>query len=148
VHAMKQNNNRAPVLILSIYPEEQYAIRALKAGAAGYLSKEAAPEKLVHAIQKVLQGRRYISTEVAEKMADQLNEAETYSLPHEHLSDREFDVFKLIASGKTVKEISDLLLLNATTISTYRARIMMKMHAHTNADLTRYAIENNILIQA
>jgi DNA-binding NarL/FixJ family response regulator len=145
VQHIKQNFPKLPVLILSIHPEEQYAIRALKAGAAGYLNKEAAPEELVGAVQRVLQGRRYISTAIAEKMADELDKEKTNKPSHELLSDRELDVFKLIAGGTSVTDISEKLSLSITTVSTYRARIMNKMNMKSNADLTRYALENHLI---
>ena len=145
VQHIRQNFPRLPVLILSIHPEEQYAIRALKAGAAGYLNKEAAPEELVMAVQRVLQGRKYISASIAEKMADELDKEKTNKASHELLSDRELDVFKLIAGGTSVTDISEKLSLSITTVSTYRARIMNKMNMKSNADLTRYALENNLI---
>lgn len=145
VQHIKQNFPKLPVLILSIHPEEQYAIRALKAGAAGYLNKEAAPEELVMAVQRVLQGRKYISASIAEKMADELDREKSNKASHELLSDRELDVFKLIAGGTSVTDISEKLSLSITTVSTYRARIMNKMNMKSNADLTRYALENNLI---
>ena len=142
LHDIKQNYPNLPVLILSIHPEEQYAIRVLKAGAAGYLSKQAATDDLVKAVQRVLQGRKYISAAIAEKMADELDS--NFDKPlHELLSDREFHVFKLIAEGKSVSEIAELLSLSLTTVSTYRSRVLAKMNMKTNAELIRYAIENN-----
>ncbi|MCX6291472.1 MAG: response regulator transcription factor [Bacteroidetes bacterium] len=135
---------KLPVLILSMHPEDQYAIRALKAGAAGYLTKESASEELIHAIRKILDGRRYITASVAEKLAENLEQDSTKEL-HEVLSDREFDVLKLIASGKTVSEIAEQLLLSVTTVSTYRARILLKTNMKTNAELTHYAIENKLV---
>jgi two-component system invasion response regulator UvrY len=144
VQHVKQNFPKLPVLILSIHPEEQYAIRALKAGAAGYLSKDAATEELVKAVQRVLQGRKYISPAIAEKMADELD-LDASKPPHEVLSDREFDVFKMIAAGKTVSEIAEQLSLSITTVSTYRARIMVKMDMKNNAELTRYGLENKLI---
>lgn len=133
-----------PVLILSIHPEEQYAIRVLKAGAAGYLSKDTAPEELVIAVNRVLLGKKYITLSIAEKIADTLNHDITKKI-HETLSDRELNVFKMIASGKSVTEIAESLSLSATTVSTYRARIMIKMNMKSNANLTLYAIENHLL---
>lgn len=141
---VKQNLPTLPVLILSIHPEEQYAIRVLKAGAAGYLSKDTAPDELVNAVKRVLQGKKYITMSIAEKIADNFDPG-TEKKPHELLSDREFNVFKLIAAGKAVSEIADNLSLSVTTVSTYRARIMAKMNMNTNANLTLYAIENNLL---
>jgi DNA-binding NarL/FixJ family response regulator len=145
VQHIKQNFPKLPVLILSIHPEEQYAIRALKAGAAGYLNKEAAPEELVMAVQRLLQGRKYISASIAEKMADELDKERTNKASHELLSDRELDVFKLIAGGTSVTDISEKLSLSITTVSTYRARIMNKMNMKSNADLTRYALEHRLI---
>ena len=133
-----------PVLILSIHPEEQYALRALKSGAAGYLSKDTAPDELVKAVQKVLLGKKYISQAIAEKLANTFS-ADASTLPHESLSDREFDVMKFLANGKSVSEIAEVLSLSVTTVSTYRARIMTKMHLKTNSDLTKYSIENSLI---
>jgi DNA-binding NarL/FixJ family response regulator len=133
-----------PVLILSIHPEEQYALRALKSGASGYLSKDTAPDELVKAVQKVLLGKKYISQAIAEKLANTFSSDSQLS-PHETLSDREFDVMKLLANGKSVSEIAEMLLLSVTTVSTYRSRVMVKMNLRSNSDLTKYAIENNLL---
>jgi len=133
-----------PVLILSIHPEEQYALRALKSGASGYLSKDTAPDELVKAVQKVLLGKKYISQAIAEKLANNFS-SDVSLLSHENLSDREFDVMKFLANGKSVSEIADTLSLSVTTVSTYRARIMSKMNLKSNSDLTKYAIENNLL---
>ena len=144
VREVKQNFPKLPVLILSIHPEEQYAIRVLRAGAAGYLSKGAATEELIIAVQRVLQGRKYVSSAIAEKMASEL-EQDTSRPPHEVLSDREFEVFKMIASGKSVSEIAEQLALSVTTVSTYRARILIKMNMKTNAELTRYGLENKLI---
>ena len=141
---VKQNLLKLPVLILSIHPEEQYAIRALRAGAAGYLSKDAATEELVKAVQRILQGRKYISSSLAEIMASELYQ-DTSKPPHELLSDRELHVFKLIADGQSVSEIAEKLSLSITTVSTYRARILEKMDIKTNADMTRYALENKLI---
>lgn len=133
-----------PVLILSIHPEEQYAIRALKSGAAGYLSKDSAPEELVKAVQKVLLGKKYISQAIAEKLANTFS-PDVSMQPHENLSDREFDVMKFLANGKSVSEIAETLSLSVTTVSTYRTRVMTKMNLRSNSDLTKYAIENSLL---
>jgi DNA-binding NarL/FixJ family response regulator len=141
---IRQQQPKLPVLILSIHPEEQYALRVLKAGAAGYLNKNLATDELVTAVKRVLQGRRYITAAVAEKLADQL-EDDVDRPTHAALSDREFHVFKLLASGKAVSEIADILSLGVTTVSTYRARILDKMRLKHNADLTRYAIENKLI---
>jgi two-component system, NarL family, invasion response regulator UvrY len=141
---IKKYSPKIPILILSVHPEDQYAIRVLKAGASGYLNKDAAPTELVKAVQRVLQGRKYITPSIAEKLADDLD-IDAGRVPHEVLSDREFDVMKLLASGKAVSEIASSLSLSPTTISTYRARIMEKMNLKTNADLTRYAMDNGLI---
>jgi two-component system, NarL family, invasion response regulator UvrY len=142
---VKQNFPDLPVLILSSYPEDQYAIRTLKAGASGYLSKETAPEELVKAVERVLQGRKYISSSIAEKMAENLEQGGERKTGYESLSDREFDVFKLIAAGKPVSEIAEQLSLSVTTVSTYRARILVKMGMKTNAEITMYCLQNNLI---
>lgn len=133
-----------PVLILSIHPEEQYALRALKSGASGYLSKDTAPDELVKAVKKVLLGKKYISQSIAEKLADSISSPSSKQ-PHENLSDREFDVMKLLANGKSVSDIAEMLSLSVTTVSTYRARVMTKMNLRSNSDLTKYAIEKNLI---
>lgn len=141
---IKLSHPLLPVLILSIHPEEQYALRALKSGAAGYLSKDTAPDELVKAVQKILLGKKYISQSIAEKLANTFS-SDTTANPHENLSDREFDVMKLLANGKSVSEIADMLSLSVTTVSTYRARIMTKMDMKSNSELTRYAIEHTLI---
>ena len=133
-----------PVLILSIHPEEQYALRALKAGASGYISKDTAPDELVKAVKKVLLGKKYISYPIAEKLANTFSSGSDKHL-HENLSNREFDVMKLLANGKSVSEIADMFSLSATTVSTYRTRVMKKMNLRSNSDLTKYAIENKLI---
>ncbi len=140
---LKKLHPRLPVLILTTHPEEQYAIRMLRAGADAYITKETAPEQLLAAIQKVMSGGKYISHSVAELLAAKLSVAEE-SVPHETLSDREYQVLRLIAAGKTIGHIAGELSLSANTISTYRARILEKMRMTTNADLTRYVIENGL----
>jgi DNA-binding NarL/FixJ family response regulator len=134
---------KIPILILSVHAAEQYAVRTIKAGASGYLNKESAPEELTKAIEQILGGRKYITPEVAEMLADSLH-TDTEQ-PHNQLSDREFEVLKQIASGKTVTEIADILFLSPNTISTYRSRILEKMNMHTNAELTHYAISNKLV---
>ncbi len=133
-----------PVLILSIHPEEQYAIRALKAGAAGYLSKDAATNELIKAVQHVLQGRKYLSSNIADKLVSGLD-TDNSKMPHELLSNREFHIFKLIAEGKSLTEVGEMLSIVITTVSTHRVRILAKMALKSNADLTRYALENNLI---
>ncbi len=144
LHQIKQINPRLPVLIMSMYPEDQYALRVLKAGASGYLSKETIHEDLIKAIRAILIGRKYITPSIAEKLAGALDTDSNKEL-HELLSDREFDVLKMLAGGKSVTEIADQFALSATTVSTYRARILEKMGMKTNADLTRYALEKKLI---
>jgi two-component system invasion response regulator UvrY len=141
---LKQIRPRLPVLILSMHSEEQYARRAFKAGAAGYITKDSPRAELVKAINKVAEGGRYVSPALAEELVIDL-ERRSDRPPHETLSDREFEVMRLIASGKTVGEIASLLSLSDSTISTYRARILEKMAMKTNAELTHYAIKNNLV---
>lgn len=141
---IKQHAAQLPVLVLSIFPEEQYATRVLKAGASGYINKDAAPTELVKAVQRILQGRKYITPDIAEMLASDLTLA-TDKAPHELLSDREFHVMKLLAEGKTISDIAEMLSLSPTTISTYRARIMEKMKMRANAELARYALENRLI---
>ncbi len=144
---LKQIKNEKPeisVLILSMYPEEQYAVRALKAGASGYLTKESAPQELIQAIQKISSGRKYITPSLAEKLANDFDK--DYEKPlHESLSDREFQVIRLLAKGKTVKEIGEELFLSIKTVSTYRTRILEKMELKNNAELIHYAIRNKLI---
>jgi two-component system invasion response regulator UvrY len=141
---LKRERPKLHILIFSIHPENQYAIRALKAGAAGYVNKGSAPEELVRAIRKVLKGGKYVSPFLAEKLAFNL-EVDTSKPPHETLSDREYQVMCMIASGKTVKEIAKEQSLSLKTISTYRARILIKMRMKSNAELIRYAIQNLLI---
>jgi DNA-binding NarL/FixJ family response regulator len=133
-----------PVLILSVHPEDQYAVRALKAGAAGYLTKDSAPGELVTAIRKAMQGGKYVSPTLAEKLAFNLA-PDPDRLPHETLSDREYQVLCAIASGKTVSDIADEMTLSVKTISTYRARLLEKMQMKHNAELTHYAIQHKLV---
>jgi two-component system, NarL family, invasion response regulator UvrY len=141
---LKSLKPKLPVLILSIYPEEQYAIRAFRAGASGYLTKASAPHELITAIRKISQGGRYISSSMAEKLTYYLN-ADAAKPPHEMLSDREYQVMLMIASGKTVTEIADELCLSVKTISTYRTHIIEKMKLKNNAEITLYAIQNKLV---
>jgi two-component system invasion response regulator UvrY len=141
---LKSRKPKLPVLVLSIHPEEQYATRVLKAGAAGYLTKASASEELVAAIRKVSVGGKYVSPYLAEKLAFDLESGAEEPL-HQTLSDREYQVMCMIASGKTVKEIAEELSLSAKTISTYRTRILVKMQMKKTAELIRYAIENRLL---
>jgi DNA-binding NarL/FixJ family response regulator len=141
---LRSERPRLPVLMLSIHPEEQYALRALRAGASGYLTKESAPDELVVAIRKVSRGGKYISSSLAEKLAFEL-EVGLAQAPHETLSDREYQVLCLIASGKTVMAVAQELSLSEKTISTYRSRILEKMKMKNNAELTYYAIKNQLV---
>ena len=131
-----------PVLILSIYTEDLYAIRVLKAGASGYLNKNAAPYELITAIQRISLGRKYITSELAEKLLIHLDSDKE---PHELLSNWEFEIFKLLAVGKTITQIAEMLSLALTTVSTHRSRIMDKLGLSNNSELTRYAITHNII---
>lgn len=133
-----------PVLILTMHPEDQYAVRALKAGAAGYLTKESAPEVLVEAVRRAAAGGRYVSPALAEKLALHLDRARERE-PHEALSDREFQVFRRLAGGRTVGQIAEELSLSVKTVSTYRTRILEKMGLQTNAELMQYAFRNKLV---
>ncbi|MBI3850587.1 MAG: response regulator transcription factor [Verrucomicrobia bacterium] len=141
---LKQLAPQLPVLVLSMHAEEQFAPRVLKAGAAGYLPKESAPEELVKAIRKVHSGGKYISPTQAEKMAFNLS-VDADKPPHEKLSDREYQILCLIGSGRTPTQIAKQLSLSVKTVSTYRTRILEKMNLHTNAELTHYAIKNGLV---
>lgn len=137
---------RLPVLILSMHPEEQYAIRALRAGASGYLTKASASHELIGAIRKVSRGGKYVTASLAEKLAMELD-SKADKQRHEKLSNREYQVMLMLASGKSVGEIADELCLSVKTVSTYRTRIMDKMGMKKNAELTFYAMNNNLLNQ-
>ena len=141
---IKLINPKLPVLVLSGHPEEQYAIRVLKAGAAGYLNKELAPEELVKAVHRVLLGKKYITSSIADQLVSGLDK-DNDKLPHELLSDREYEVFILIAKGKSVSDIATQMSLSVTTVSTFRARVLKKMNMQTNAQLTMYAIEHKLI---
>jgi len=141
---VKQIRPHLPVLVLSMHSGEQFARRALKAGASGYITKDSPRAELVRAVNQVMSGGRYISATVAENLIFDLERAADRP-PHEALSDREFEVLRLIASGKTVSEIASILVLSDSTISTYRGRIMEKMRMKTNAELTHYAIQNKLV---
>jgi len=141
---LKKERPRLPVLMLTMHPEEQYAIRALKAGASGYLTKESTPDELITAIRKVSAGGKYVSSSLAEKLAYELGRIDEKA-PHETLSDREYQIMILIASGKTVTEIAEILSLSIKTVSTYRSRILEKMRMKNSAELTYYAIKNQLV---
>ncbi|MDH3355802.1 MAG: response regulator transcription factor [Chromatiales bacterium] len=141
---LKDQNIKLPVLVLSTYPADQYAVRLLKSGANGYLTKESAPEELVIAIRKVSKGGKYISPVVAELLSENLMD-DHEEIPHKRLSDREYQVLCLLASGKTVTEIADGFSLSVKTISTYRTRILEKMHMSKTSELIHYAIKNELV---
>jgi DNA-binding NarL/FixJ family response regulator len=143
--ALRERLPRLAVLVLSMFPEDQYALRALKAGAAGYVSKEAAPEKLVEAIRLAARGKKYITPEVAQALATQLDQGERPEKLHEALSDREYETLRLIASGKKLSEIAEAMSLSPKTVSVYRARLLEKMNMRTNADLTHYAVKHGLV---
>ena len=140
---LKYEHPNLPILILSVHPEDQYGLRLIKAGAAGYLMKEGAPEELVKAIRKVNAGGKYVSASLAEKLVSYLEAFD--KPPHENLSDREFQILCMIAQGKSLKSIAGELCVGEKTVSTYRSRIMEKMKMCTNSDLTRYALENHLV---
>jgi DNA-binding NarL/FixJ family response regulator len=142
--AIKKARPALPVLVLSMYPVDQYALRVLRAGGAGYLTKESAPDQLLEAVRKVTVGLRYITPEVAECIAQDWNRNPVLSV-HETLSDREFEVMRLIASGRSVGDIAKDLSLSVKTVSTYRTRVLQKLHLRHNAELTHYAVINNLI---
>jgi two-component system, NarL family, invasion response regulator UvrY len=141
---LRLNHPQLPVLMLSMHPEEQYALRSMKAGAAGYLSKQSAPTQLVTAIRQVASGKKYISSELAEQLADGLSQG-YQELLHQTLSNREYQTLCLMASGKTLSEIAEAMSLSAKTVSVYRARLLEKMKLKNNAEAMRYAINNHLI---
>jgi two-component system, NarL family, invasion response regulator UvrY len=141
---LRQNYPKLPILILSMHPEDRFAVRALRAGAAGYVTKDSAVGELVQAIRKVVTGAKYVSIRLAEKLAEQVEKGDE-KLPHEKLSDREFQIMRMIAEGKKISEIAEELTLSISTVNTYRTRILKKMFMETNVDITRYAIENHLI---
>ena len=141
---IRQARPKLPVLVLSMYSERQFAVRALKAGAAGYVMKKVASEELLSAVRRVAAGGRWVTQEVAERLAEEIG-LPADRLPHELLSDREFHVFRLLAGGATVKVIAVELGVSVQTVSTYRARILEKMRLETNADLTQYALHHRLI---
>jgi two-component system, NarL family, invasion response regulator UvrY len=132
------------VLVLTVYPEEQYAVRAIRAGAAGFLTKESAPEQLIAGVRKVAGGGRYVSSELAEALAS-LVAGEAQGAPHERITGREFEIFKMLAAGRTVSQVAQELALSVKTVSTHRTRILKKMEMKTNAELTQYAVRNALV---
>ncbi|MFM8766228.1 MAG: response regulator [Rubrivivax sp.] len=143
LHALKDEGASVRVLIVSMYPEDQYAIRALRAGAAGYVNKGGDPQALVQAVRTVAQGRKYVTPEIAQMLVESLTAPPTEN-PHERLSDRELQTLQLIASGKRLSDIADELLLSPKTVSVYRARVLEKLGLANNAELTVYAIRNGL----
>lgn len=144
IKQLKQITPDTPILIMSMYPEDQYALRAFKAGASGYLSKDSIHRDLFHAIERVLAGKKFITPSIAEKLAESISE-DSQKPAHEKLSNREFEVFILLASGKPTTEIAKKLSLSHTTISTYRMRILEKMKMKSNAELIMYVMERKLI---
>lgn len=144
LEALRAVHSTIAVLVLSVHPEEQYATRALRAGARGYLTKDHSPSELVAAVRKVYAGGRYVSTTLAERLAAELSGG-TSGLPHERLSDREFEVLCLLGSGRSVTEIATLLSLSVKTVSTYRMRLLEKLPAQSNAELVRYVVAHGLM---
>lgn len=140
---LRSNGIKTPILILSMHPEDQYAMRVLRAGASGYLNKESAPEDLIKAVQHVLLGRKYVTDGLAEKLAESIDNNQKGQL-HESLSDREMQVLQYLASGKTVSEIAQEMSLSVNTISTYRTRILDKLSLNNNAEITRFALDHGL----
>jgi DNA-binding NarL/FixJ family response regulator len=141
---LQHEQPKLPILILSAHPENQYAVRVLRAGAAGYMTKETAPQELIRGLRKVLQGGKYISETMAEKLAVDLG-VKSERKPHDLLSDREYEIMRMIASGKPLGKIASKLALSPRTVSTYRSRVLEKMQMKTNADLIRYALQNKLI---
>ncbi|MDB6111336.1 MAG: LuxR family transcriptional regulator [Pedosphaera sp.] len=141
---IRKSNPKLPVLIISMYPEAEFAVRAMKDGASGYVTKQSAPEELIVAVKKVLGGGRYVSPALAERLVNQLQRP-AEQLPHERLSDRELQVLRMIATGRTQKEIAFELSLSIKTVSTYHARICEKMGMHSDVELARYALRNKVV---
>jgi len=142
---IRKERPKVPVLMLSMHPENQYAVRALRSGASGYLNKQSAPVQLVSAIREIARGRKYLTPEVSEELANNLLYREEHEPDHRLLSNREFQTMCLIASGKTPTEIAAMLSLSVKTISVYRARILEKLHLHSNAEIAHYAIRNHLV---
>ena len=141
---LRERHRSAKVLVLSVHPEDQWAVRALRAGAAGYLTKDHSPEQLVDAIRRVARGGKYVSAALAERLADLVDTSGTKA-PHERLSNREFEVLRALGSGMAIKEVAQQLNLSAKTISTYRTRLLEKMGLRSRADLVRYVVEHQLL---
>ncbi|HSE50590.1 MAG TPA: response regulator transcription factor [Gemmatimonadales bacterium] len=144
LRALREKHPTVRVMVLSVHPEDQWALRALRAGAAGYLTKDHSPEQLVEAIRRVASGGRYVSPALAEKLAASIDNSLAHA-PHERLSDREFEVLRSLGSGMAVKDVATQLAVSAKTVSTYRARLLEKMGLSSNADLVKYVIERGLL---
>ena len=144
VRSLRDNFPSVRVLVLSVHPEDQWALRALRAGASGYLTKDHSPEQLVEAIHRAAWGGKYVSESLAEKLAG-LVDLGTLHAPHEQLSDREFEVLRSLGRGMTVKDVAARMRLSAKTVSTYRGRLLEKMGLNTNADLVRYVVEHDLM---
>jgi two-component system invasion response regulator UvrY len=140
---IRKDNARMPILIVSSFPEDQYAIRAIKAGASGYITKMSAPGELVSAVRTVANGRKFITPEIAEMLANAVERPDA-ATPHETLSDREFQTMKMIAAGHSLTEIAEKLCISVKTVSVYRSRVLEKMRMKSNVELTRYVVENNL----
>jgi DNA-binding NarL/FixJ family response regulator len=143
--ALREDYPRLKVLMVSMYPEDQYAVRAFRAGAFGYLNKASAPEKLQEALSQVIAGKKYVTPEIAQALIENLSAPDDAGSPHERLSDREFQTMKMIASGQRLSDIADALALSPKTVSVYRARILEKMGMSNNAELTHYAIKHGLV---
>lgn len=145
IHLLRAERPDLPLLVLSMHAEDQYALRVLRAGASGYLTKESATEKLVEALRRIIGGGRYVSAAVAEQLLNEVTGG-TSGPPHSKLSEREFQVLCRLATGETVSEIADALALSVKTVSTYRSRVLEKLHVRTNADLTHYALRHQLIV--
>ena len=141
---LKEQSPSTPILILSAHSAEEYAVRSIKAGASGYLTKESAPDELIKAVEYILSGKRYLTSEITELLIDSYG-GNSEKAPHDSLSNREFEVMKLLVAGQSISDMAESLCLSANTISTYRARIMEKMHIHTNTELIKYAIFHKLV---
>jgi|APFre7841882724_1041349.scaffolds.fasta_scaffold00552_10 DNA-binding NarL/FixJ family response regulator len=143
---IKRAKPKLPVVMLSVHTEEQYAMRAFKAGASGYITKESAPEELISALRKISRGGKYVTSSLAEKMAYAITAIKREKLPHERLSDREHEVMCMIALGKTINQIAKKLSLSGSAVSTYRARILEKMKMSSTSDIIRYVVRHGLLV--
>lgn len=144
IKKLRDRSPKLPILVLSMHPEERFALRVLKAGASGYLTKESAPEGLVEAIRKIVNGGKYITPTLAERLAIEIENLQE-KLPHELLSDREFQVFIMLSAGVPIKDICEKLFLSLSTVHTYRTRILGKMKMESNSDLTHYAVKHGLI---